>query len=72
MNCCATKSLPDSQPTPAVPAQSSSQNQLLLLAPAIVIWTLPENEAGSISSITVSPSSATGAPLYARDCARLI
>jgi hypothetical protein len=72
MNCCAAKSSPDSQPAPAVPAQSGTQSQFLFLAPAIVIWNLPENEAGSISSVFVSPLTASGAPLYARDCARLI
>jgi hypothetical protein len=72
MNCCAAKSLPDSQPTPAVPAQSGSQNQFLLLAPHALAWTLLNNETHPISFTAASPSSATGAPLYALDCARLI
>jgi hypothetical protein len=72
MNCCAAKSLPDSQPTPAVPAQSGSQNQFLLLAPYALAWTLLNNETHPISFAALSPSSVTGAPLYARDCARLI
>jgi hypothetical protein len=38
----------------------------------MMIWTLPENEAGSFSSAFVLPLTASGAPLYARDCARLI
>jgi hypothetical protein len=72
MNCCAAKSSPDSQPAPAVPAQSGSQNQFLLLAPHALAWTLLNNEAHPVSFTAVSLSSATGAPLYARDCARLI
>jgi hypothetical protein len=72
MSCCAGKSSPDSQPTPAVPAQSSSQNQLLLLIPHASTWTLLNNETHPISFTAASPSSMTSAPLYARDCARLI
>jgi hypothetical protein len=37
-----------------------------------MVWALPENEAASIFSAFVSPLTASGAPLYARDCARLI
>jgi hypothetical protein len=72
MNCCATKSLPDSQPTPAVPAQSSNQNQFLLLTPHALTCTLLNNETHPISFTAASSSSVTGMPLYARDCARLI
>jgi len=72
MSCCAGKTLPNSQPTPAVPAQTSSQNQLLLLAPHALAWALLNNETHPISFTAVSPSLVTGAPLYARDCARLI
>jgi hypothetical protein len=72
MNCCAAKSSPDSQPTPAIPAQSNSQTQFSLLAPHALTWTLLDNETHPISFTTLSPSSVTGAPLYARDCARLI
>jgi hypothetical protein len=57
---------------PAVPAQSSSQNQFLILAPHALAWTLLKNETHPISFTAVSLSSVTGAPLYALDCARLI
>jgi len=72
MDCCAAKSLPDSQSVPAVPAPSSSQNQFSLLAPHALAWTLLNGETHPISFTVISPSSVTGAPLYALDCARLI
>jgi hypothetical protein len=72
MACCATKPASNSQSAPAVPTQSNFQNQISLLTPAIVAWTLPENSAGSISSITLSPLMAMGAPLYARHCTLLL
>ncbi|MGA3142048.1 MAG: hypothetical protein ABSF10_03265 [Verrucomicrobiota bacterium] len=72
MSCCAAQPSPCSQSAPAVPAPSGIQNQFSFLAPVLMIWSLPENEAGSISFAFVSPLTASGAPLYARDCARLI
>jgi hypothetical protein len=72
MSCCVAKSSPDSQPAPAVPAASGTQSQLSLLAPAVLIWTLPATPANSIASTFTLPSLAAGAPLYALDCAWLI
>jgi hypothetical protein len=72
MSCCAAQPSPCSQSAPAVPAPSGIQNQFLLPASVLITWSLPENEAGLISSAFVSPLTATGVPLYARDCARLI
>jgi len=72
MPCCAAKSSPDSQPAPAAPAPAGSQSQLSLLAPAVLIWTLPATPADSTVSTSTPPPLAAGAPLYARDCARLI
>jgi hypothetical protein len=69
--CCA-KPTSNPQPAPAVPAQSNTQNQISLLAPAIVAWTLPENPANAISSVTTSPLTAAGTPLYARNCVLLL
>ena len=72
MPCCKAKSSPDSQSKPAIPTQTGNQNQLSLLASSALIWTLPSDPADSISSHS-SPSVMTaGAPLYSRDCARLI
>jgi hypothetical protein len=71
--CCVTKPDSDSQPAPAVPAQKTGeQNQTSLLVPTAVVWTLPENPANSIFSVSMSPITATGAPLYARNCALLL
>jgi len=52
--------------------KSGAQNQILLLTSAVALWTLPENPAHSISSVTASPSLAMAAPLYARNCSRLL
>jgi hypothetical protein len=71
MSCCSAP-VSGPQSAPAVPAPSGIQNQFSFLAPAMMAWALPENEAGSISSAFVSPLTASNAPLYARDCARLI
>jgi hypothetical protein len=70
MSCCSAPS--GSQPMPAVPSNTGAQKQLSIFAPAIVTMAPPESRAGSISSAFVSPLTASGAPLYARDCARLI
>jgi hypothetical protein len=66
-DCCVAHPAPDSKSAPAVPAQSNAQNQVLLLAPMIMAWALPENPANAISSITVLPSTVTGVPLYERN-----
>jgi hypothetical protein len=71
MSCCAAPSS-GSQPMPAVPSNSGAQKQLSISAPAIVAGALPENRAGLVcpaSRLSLMPD---GAPLYARDCARLI
>jgi len=72
MPCCAAKSSPDSQSKPVVPLQAGNQSQLSLLASSALIWTLPANPADSISSHFAPSAIKASAPLYARDCARLI
>jgi hypothetical protein len=69
--CCVAKPDSDSQPAPVVPAQIA-QNQVSLLAPAMVAWILPSHEANLISFVSMSPLMATGTPLYARHCALLL
>jgi hypothetical protein len=72
-NCSMTQGSCGSQPAPAVPAQKTgAQNQISLLAPAVVLWTVPENFANSFSSVSASPLMATGVPLYERNCALLL
>jgi hypothetical protein len=71
MSCCSSSSS-NSQPMPAMPINTGAQKQFSISAPAIVAVALPENLAGLIcpaSRLFLMPA---GAPLYARDCARLI
>ncbi|HWD93086.1 MAG TPA: hypothetical protein VG938_12145 [Verrucomicrobiae bacterium] len=71
-DCCATnRSLPESQPVSAAPA-SSSQNQFSSLTQTITAWTLPTGIAHEHSSSFFPPLTTAGAPLFARNCARLI
>ena len=70
MSCCASPS--GSQPVPTVPSSVGAQRQLLISAPAIMTGVLPESRAGLIYSASRLSSMPDGAPLYARDCARLI
>ncbi|MGA9449891.1 MAG: hypothetical protein WBW41_00955 [Verrucomicrobiia bacterium] len=70
--CCAAPASPQPQPVPVTPAPASSQNPLLLLAPAVLAWTLPDAQAPGFSTSVSSLLAANAAPLYARDCARLI
>jgi hypothetical protein len=72
MACCMAKPVSDPQPAPAVPAQTASQNQISLLAPAMVVWLLPNRPANPFASASVSPLAATGIPLYTRNCTLLI
>jgi hypothetical protein len=72
MACCMAKPMSDPQPAPAVPAQTASQNQISLLAPAMVVWLLPNHPANPFASASVSPLAATGIPLYTRNCTLLI
>jgi hypothetical protein len=72
MPCCAAKPSSNPQPSPAVPAQSSAQNQISLFAPSVVAWTLPENLTGSKKIVSASPLPVMAAPLYARNCALLL
>jgi hypothetical protein len=72
MPCCKGKSSPDSQSKPAVPSQTGNQSHLSLLASSDLIWTLPANLSDSIFSHSTLSSMTARAPLYARDCARLI
>jgi hypothetical protein len=72
LGCCAAKqSLPESLPVSAA-SVSSFQNQFSPLASTIVAWTLPAVASGEIS-FQVSPRfTTTDAPLFERNCARLI
>jgi hypothetical protein len=71
MACCAAKP-ENSQSSPAVPVQSGAQNEISLLAPAIVAWMLPSQPPSLVSSADVSPLVANSTPLFTRHCAFLI
>jgi hypothetical protein len=70
MSCCAAPV--SSQPAPAVPVNTGLQKQFSISAPAIMAVVLPQNRAALFSSAVRSLVMSEGAPLYARDCARLI
>jgi len=73
MPCCAAKDNSTPQNAPAAPAQNNApQHQVSLLILTAVTWTLPENPVNTISSTAVSLSSTVTAPLFARNCVRLI
>lgn len=72
MACCLAKPTSNSQPTPAIPAQSNLQNQISLLAPSVVVWNLPQSPASLISSVSASPLMAMAVPLYERNCTLLL
>jgi hypothetical protein len=72
MSCCRAQPVSGSQPAPAVPSPAGAQKQLSISAPASVAGALPENRTGLVSFAFRLPSMLNGAPLYARDCARLI
>ena len=71
MSCCSAPSS-GSQPIPAVPSNAGPQKQLSISAPASVSGVLPENRVGLICPASRLSSMPNGAPLYARDRARLI
>jgi hypothetical protein len=70
--CCAAPASPESQPVPAAPVPSSSQNQLLTFAPTALAWVLPTAAVLEFSPVISSPLTVKRLPLYARNCAFLI
>jgi hypothetical protein len=73
MPCCATKSKPGSEPTPAIPPQKNSgQNQISVPALILVLWDLPEKPANPGLLKTHSFPTPTSVPVYTRNCSFLI
>jgi len=70
--CCAAPSSPRSHSVPAAPVPASSHNQFLAFAHAALAWALPAAPAPGFSSSIALLLTANTAPLYARNCARLI
>jgi hypothetical protein len=70
MACCKPAQVP--QAPPAATAQLGSQIQMVSPVPAVMVWSLAPAGTFSISP-TVSPSLTAGvAPIFARNCSRLI
>jgi hypothetical protein len=70
--CCTAPASPESQPVPAAPVSASPQNQLLTLAPAVLAWILPDAPVSEFSTSVSSLLTVNAAPLFARNCARLL
>jgi hypothetical protein len=69
MSCCQAASVP--QP-PVTAAPISSQNQLLVPVPAAVLLVLPVAGTVSFSFSPLPVLAASRAPIFARNCIRLI
>ncbi|HEY5043247.1 MAG TPA: hypothetical protein VIK53_14740 [Verrucomicrobiae bacterium] len=72
MPCCAANPVPNSQPSPAVPAPAAGQNQLSFLAANVVAWVLPEAASSQVSFVVPVSLMTKASPLFARNCAWLI
>ena len=70
--CCQAPAAPVSQPVPAVPAPSAPSNLFLNFAPASPAWVLPLSQSVGTSFHAFPGLAGAGAPLYERNCARLI
>jgi hypothetical protein len=69
MSCCQQSSKPE--PLPAtVPV--SAQHQLLSFCPVLVLWVTPADSTVLTSPAAPSSLSASIAPVFARNCVRLI
>jgi len=73
VHCCAAPASPEPPPAAAAPAPSNShQNQTPVPALTPPVWILPETEAGEGSFLDFELTPVAAAPLYARNCARLL
>ena len=70
MACCKQAQVPPAPP--AATAQLGSQNQMVSPVPVLVIWVLAPAGTLSISPTVASSLTAAAAPLFARNCVRLI
>lgn len=71
MPCCQGKPS-NSQPVPNVPPSGNQTQISLLFANAFVVCVLPDATTPQFSSAVALPLTATGSPLYTRNCALLI
>jgi hypothetical protein len=70
--CCAAKNSRSELPPVSAAPTSSFQNQVSLIAPASVSWSLPESPARKFPASLPITSSEDGAPLFERNCAWVI
>ncbi len=70
MSCCSGHRQVRNRRRPSRPMPARKNSFRFRSGP--VAWSLPENRGGFDSSAFAAPLTAIGAPLYARDCARLI
>jgi len=71
--CCMDNTSPCSQPAPATPAPRVSESgQLLLLAPAVVLFVVPPTRLAALTYPLSSWNRAAATPLYQWKCALLI
>lgn len=71
MACCAKKSAPYS-PAPATTERGGSENQIVSLIPATVVWVLAAAGTSSLSPANHFAAPLPAAPIFARNCSRLI
>jgi hypothetical protein len=69
--CCAARPSPSPQPASTAPVPSGSENQFSP-PPLLSNWTLPETGASESAAFLSLPLISADAPLYARNCVRLI
>jgi len=69
MSCCQHASVPS--PFAAI-APARSHQQMLTPVPAMAIWILSSPQTSSISPTASAALTSGAAPLFARDCARLL
>jgi len=73
MPCCSAKPASNSQPVPAMPAQTGNQGQISLFAAnSVATWVLPDAATSQPPSDSPTTFVTEGSPLYARNCAWLI
>ena len=70
MACCKSAQVP--QAPPAATTQLGSQNQMVSPVPAVVVWSMATAGTFSISPTVSSSLTAGVAPIFARNCSRLI
>ena len=72
MSCCAAKPVQCPKPLPANSARTGAENQLLSPIPLLAVLFWSASEPSVVSSSFSPPLNAIAAPVFARNCVRLI